>query len=145
MSRTKRSLTAGKEDETAMETEILVQKWISPAFIIIGLSHLLQAAGWVDAFAELRKTRFAHFIIALYTLPIGLVLVAGHNKWEWGWPLVLTIGGWAMTIKSAVYLLVPSVTDRFLAGPAKSPASYRIGGLIMLAFGSILTWQAYFE
>ena len=55
------------------------------------------------------------FVIPLFTLPFGLLLVTTHNIWKWELPLFLTIAGWGMTIKSAAYLLTPGLADRALS------------------------------
>jgi len=126
-----------------MEPQI-VQAVVAPAFLLMGLSHLLQPQLWVRFFAAVRQTGLAAVIIPMYTLPFALVLIAGHNVWEWDWPLFLTIAGWGMTIKCVLYLLVPGFTDRVLVtNMAKSARNYQIAGAIMTFFGAVVTWQAW--
>jgi uncharacterized protein YjeT (DUF2065 family) len=117
---------------------------IAPAFLLMGLSHLLQPQLWVRFFEVIRNTGLAAVIIPLYTLPVGLVLIAGHNLWAWDWPVVLTIAGWGMTIKSAAYLLVPGLANRALSKKmATTPRSFQIVGAPMAVIGAILTWQSW--
>ncbi len=122
----------------------VVQAVVAPAFLLIGLSHLVQPQLWVRFFELVKQTGIAALIIPMYTLPIGLVLIVGHNVWVWGWPLLLTLAGWLMTIKCAVYLLVPVAADRMLGKQlTKSALSFRIAGAIMAFFGGVLSWQAW--
>jgi hypothetical protein len=122
----------------------LIEAVIAPGFLLMGLSHLIQPQLWVRFFGAVRNTGFAAIIIPLYTLPIGLLLIAGHNVWTWGWPLVLTIAGWGMTIKSAAYLLVPGLADSALSKKmATTPRSFQIVGAPIAVIGAILTWQAW--
>jgi hypothetical protein len=80
----------------------------------------------------------------MYTLPVALVLIVGHNVWVWDWPVFLTIAGWGMTIKSALYLVAPRLADRMLEKKmAKSPRSFQIVGAVMAIVGAILTWQSW--
>jgi uncharacterized protein YjeT (DUF2065 family) len=121
-----------------------IQAIVAPAFLLIGLSHVVQPQLWVRFFEAVSQTGLATAIIPLYTLPIALVLVVGHNVWEWGWPLFLTIAGWGMLIKCALYLQVPGLADRVIASTmAKTDRSYRIVGAIMAFFGAVLTWQSW--
>jgi hypothetical protein len=126
-----------------MSAEI-VQAIFAPAFLLLGLSHLLQPRLWVRFFEVVRATGVAGAIIAMYTLPPGLVLIVGHNIWVWGWALFLTVAGWLMTIKSAIYLVMPSAAERMLERHVtKSTLSFRIVGALMTVVGGVLTWQSW--
>ncbi len=121
-----------------------VQAVVAPAFLLMGLSHLVQPRLWVRFFEVVRQTGVAACIIPMYTLPLALVLIVGHNVWVWDWPLFLTIAGWGMTIKCTLHLLVPGFADRVLEkNMAKTARGYQVAGAIMTFFGGILTWQAW--
>jgi hypothetical protein len=123
---------------------IIVEAVIAPAFLLVGLSHLLQPRLWVEFFELLRATGLAAAIIPMYTLPVSLVLIVGHNVWVWDWPVVLTVAGWMMTLKCAIYLILPGAADRMLRKQmAKSPRSFQIVGAIMAVVGAVLTWQSW--
>lgn len=125
-------------------TPIIIQAVFAPAFLLMGLSHLVQPRLWVRFFDVVGKTGLAAAIIPIYTLPFALVLIVGHNVWVWDWPLFLTIAGWGMTIKCAMYLLVPGLTDRMLAKKmVKTPRTFQFAGAIMAFLGGMLTWQAW--
>jgi hypothetical protein len=122
----------------------IVQAVIAPAFVLMGLSHVVQPELWVRFFETVRQSGLAAVIIPLYTLPIALVLIVGHNVWVWDWSVFLTIAGWAITIKCALYLLVPGFADRVLEKKlTKTTRSYQIAGSIMTFLGVVLTWQAW--
>lgn len=121
-----------------------IQAVIAPAFLLIGLSHVLQPQAWVRFFEVLRRTSVAGCIIPMYTLPISLVLIVGHNVWVWDWPLALTLAGWGMTIKCTLYLLVPNMAERMLEqGLAKSERNFQIAGALMALIGGVITWHAW--
>ena len=120
-----------------------VEAVIAPPFCCSASRTFVQPKLWVRFF-EVLRAGIAPFIIPMYTLPIALVLIVGHNVWVWDWPVFLTIAGWGMTIKSALYLVAPSLADRMLEKKmAKSPRSFQIVGAIMAIFGAIITWQAW--
>ena len=122
----------------------IIRAVVAPAFLLIGLSHLVQPQLWVRFFKVVRQTGVSAAIIPMYTLPIALVLVVGHNVWTWDWPLFLTVAGWAMLIKCALYLLVPGLTDRMLDKKiVKSGRSYQVAGAMMAFLGGVLTWQVW--
>jgi hypothetical protein len=122
----------------------IIEAIMAPAFLVIGLSHLGQPQLWVRFFNMVRHTGLAAVIIPMYTLPLALVLIVGHNVWKWDWPLFLTIAGWVLTIKCTLYLVAPGLVDRMLQkNMVKSARSYQVAGAIMTFFGGVLTWQAW--
>ena len=123
---------------------ITIERIFAPAFLIMGLSHLLQPTLWLRFFEAIKQSGVAAVIIPIYTLPFGLVLIATHNIWHWDWRLFLTIAGWGMTIKSTSYLLIPEVADRMLEKKmATTPRGYQIVGAISAIFGAVITWQSW--
>jgi hypothetical protein len=124
-----------------------IQAIYGPLILIFGLSHLVRPRLWADFFIAMKRTGFAPLIIGMYTLPTGLILIVLHNRWVLDWPLFITLSGWGMTIKSVVYLLYPEAPDRLVAEPERLLGRhyrvFRAGGLAMILFGGILTWQAF--
>jgi hypothetical protein len=124
--------------------EATVRELMGPAFLIVGLSHLAQPGEWLKFFAVVKQTGVAGFIIAMFTLPVGLLLLVGHQVWRWEPALFLTVAGWGMTVKSTIYMLLPRAADRMIErGLAKSPRSFQLVGALMAVFGGIITWQAW--
>jgi uncharacterized protein YjeT (DUF2065 family) len=127
-----------------MGTELVLQKIFALVFVIIGLSHIVQPKAWAEFFTVVKNTGVAGLIIAMYTLPVGLVLVVTHNRWGWDWPVLLTLAGWGMTVKGAVYIVAPAVADRALSRFEKQPRRFmQAGGGISALIGIVLTWRAY--
>jgi hypothetical protein len=126
-----------------------IQAIYAPLILIFGLSHLTQPRLTADFFIAMKRTGFAPLIIGMYTLPTGLILIVGHNKWVLDWPLFITLSGWAMTLKSIVYLVFPGTPDRLVTEPERlldrHAWVFRVAGLILVVFGGILTWQAFVE
>ena len=81
-------------------------------FVIIGLSHLLQPRAWVEFFIALRaKGHTGVFANAFLSLWFGSIIVVFHNVWT-GWPVILTVIGWAQIIKAAIGFILPHVSMR---------------------------------
>lgn len=120
-----------------------LEKALAVAFLVVGLSHIFQPRAWSDFFVDLFKTRAAALAIALYTLPWGLVLVFGHNRWEWGLSLIATLYGWSALIKGSLYLLYPQIAARTARGRIEKPASFVYAGLVVIALGATLAIPAF--
>ena len=88
--------------------EAVIQEIFSPVWLILGISRAVHSRLWLDLIAEVRKSRFAGFFMGVSALPVGLLLIVGHNEWVLDWPLFITVVGWGMAIKGTIYLLVPN-------------------------------------
>ena len=76
--------------------------------VIMGLSHIMAPLVWVDFFVKLREQgERGVFVVAFMSLGFGSVIAAFHQVWS-GWPLVLTLLGWAQVVKAGLYFIWPS-------------------------------------
>ena len=96
-----------------METS--VEKLTALCFFVTGLSHILQPRVWVRFFIMLReKGEIGCFLNALIHFPLGAFIVSFHNVWH-GIPIIVTLIGWGLTLKSTIYFLFPGYGLRMLA------------------------------
>jgi len=119
--------------------ELLIERMFAAGFLIAGLSHLLHPTLWGELFQELLQSRHAPLVIAVYSLPMGLLIVAGHNVWAWDVAVITTVAGWIMTLKSVVYLLIPQTLRRV------APRDFR--GRKFTGIGAVMSglgvWMVY--
>jgi hypothetical protein len=112
--------------------------------VVIGLSHCLQPMVWVDFFSHLRdKGRAGVFVNGFLSLWFGSIVVAFHNVWE-GWPVVLTLLGWAQVVKALVCFVLPQWGLRSLGRVrAERAHEFRYAGVVLLAFGGLFGFLAF--
>src|SRR4051812_12685286 len=98
---------------TLMETS--VERLTAIFFLVTGLSHILQPRAWVAFFVMLRdKGEVGSFLNAFVHFPLGAFIVAFHNLWH-GFPAILvTVIGWGLLTKGAIYFLFPRLGLRML-------------------------------
>ena len=123
--------------------EAAIQEIFSPVWLILGISRAVHSRLWLDLIAEIRKSRFAGFFMGVSALPVGLLLIVGHNKWVLDWPLFITVVGWGMAIKGTIYLLVPNAAEAVIERAGKSKRVLRVSGIVMAGSGGVLTWQVF--
>ncbi len=76
--------------------------------VVIGISHITAPRAWVDFFVNLREQGHRGvFVVGFMSLGFGALIVAFHPVWS-GWPLVLTLLGWAQVIKAGLYFIFPA-------------------------------------
>ena len=97
-----------------MITEASVEKLTALCFFVTGVSHIVRPRVWVRFFIMLRgKGEVGSFLNALIHFPLGAFIVAFHNVWH-GVPLIVTLIGWGLTVKSMIYFVFPRHGVRML-------------------------------
>ena len=95
--------------------EVAVTRLAIICFFIIGVSHIVQSRVWVRFFMELHsKGEVGSFLNALLHFPLGVIIVSFHNVWH-GLPVVLTLIGWGLVLKSFIYFVFPQRGVKMLA------------------------------
>ena len=117
---------------------LMVERYMAASFLLIGLSHGLRPEIWCTWFTLLARHRIAAVAITLCTFPVGLVIVLLHNDWSWRPGLIVTISGWGMCLKCAIYSLFPEVAQRKAAEMEGAEAKMRAAGLIFFTVGVVL-------
>ncbi len=95
--------------------ETAVEKLAAICILVTSLSHIIQPRSWAEFFIMLRaKGKVGSLLCGLLHFPLGVIIVAFHNVWH-GLPIVVTIMGWGLLLKSILYLIYPSHGMRMLA------------------------------
>lgn len=124
---------------------LFIERYFAITLLAVGLSHMALARQWRDFFLLLKGTGVAGIIIAMYTFPLGLFIVLGHNIWVFDLPVIVTVCGWGMTIKSASYALIPGQAERVIPSGANAHRKYFAGGFGALAIGALLLYHSFFR
>ena len=113
-------------------------------FGIIGLSHILQPKAWADFFILLRnKGEAGAFVDGFLNLPVAGIVVGFHNTWS-GIPLVLTLVGWALLIKSLIRFCAPALAVRIMARVSLERAwEFQVAGAGLVALAGLLGYGVY--
>lgn len=89
--------------------ELAVTKLAIICFFVTGVSHVFQPHIWAQFFRYLySKGEVGSFLNALLHFPLGVVIASFHNVWH-GLPIVLTLIGWGLVLKSFVYFVFRSM------------------------------------
>ena len=113
-------------------------------FGILGLSHLLQPKAWADFFILLRgKGEAGAFVDGFLNLPMGGIIVGFHNTWS-GIPLVLTLVGWCLLVKSLIRFWAPRLALRMMARVSVERAwEVQVAGAGLVALASLVGYGVY--
>jgi hypothetical protein len=113
-------------------------------FGIVGLSHILQPRAWAEFFILVRgKGDAGAFVDGFLNLPLAGVIVGFHNTWS-GIPLVLTLVGWGLLVKSLIRFCAPKQALRIMARVSLERSwEFQVAGAGLVAFASLLGYGLY--
>ena len=128
-----------------MTVELLIERVTAVGLLVIGLSHFLRAPMWAALFEEWRRNHFLPFYLGWLYLTIGTVIALGHNVWAWDLVVIVTLLGWAWTLKGTLYLVWPGLLTRIietaLAEKDAHARKFAPVGAFMAVIGAGLVWR----
>ena len=126
-----------------MKTSLYLARLIGPALALAGLSMLINQQGYLDIATGIMGDAALLYFTVLLGILGGTAVILAHNVWVGDWRVIITLLGWATTIKCAAWLLAPKALARFF-GPMITPPMPIAGGVISLILGAILCYYGYF-
>jgi hypothetical protein len=127
-----------------METSILLAKIIGPILLVVGVGILINLEHYRALVAEFAASPFQLYVSGLMALLLGVLVVAFHNVWEWRWPLIVTLIGWASIIKGTVRIAAPGFVRGMAERYGRGTAAIAASAVAALALGAVLTYFAFF-
>ena len=128
-----------------MHTELLIERWFAIGMLLFGFSHAVHPGKWAALFLPAREGEAGGLMIATFTLPLGLIVILTHNVWVWGLPVIVTLLGWAMSVKSVIYLFFPGAARRVMPAAGELRKGFRIAGAVMILLGILIGYEAFFR
>ena len=121
----------------------LIPVLVAGVLVVLGFSYLLQAPRWLHLVRELTGEPERLFLPAIGMVAAGIAIGYGYDSWHGTWPIFVTVLGWLLALKGALWLIAPGIvrpllqrlTDRFLL------AYTRCGGVLLIVLGVLLGRQ----
>jgi ABC-type amino acid transport system permease subunit len=122
--------------------ELAIERLVALCCLVIGISHIVQARAWAELFIHWReKGVVGVFYTALLHFCLGALIVAFHNLWR-GIPLLVTLLGWAWTIKGLLYLTYPKHGLKMLNRVSLDRAwEFAVAGAVILIIAAVLIYS----
>ena len=122
--------------------EASVEKLMALFFLVTGLSHIFAPRAWIRFFIMLReKQEVGSLLNGLVHFPLGAFIVAFHNVWH-GIPMIVTIIGWGLVLKSTIYFVLPQQGVRMLS-TIKMERSWHfvVAGVFSVALAGVILYS----
>lgn len=111
-------------------------------FLLLTVVALVRQKAVKSMLKDIGKEPLVIWTVASVELASGLAIVIAHSIWS-GWPIVITLIGWAFIIEGLFYLFFPrKVITRVVRRMAKG-AWYAFGILLGLIIGIYLAGYGF--
>jgi uncharacterized protein YjeT (DUF2065 family) len=126
-----------------MQESTVLARLLGPVLLVMGIGMLLDQRAYRAMAEEFLASRALIYISGLIALVTGLVIVNFHNRWAFGWPVIITIFGWLSLIGGVVRILAPDRVKRLGSAFLDNAETMRIAGIVVVALGAILSIAGY--
>lgn len=122
---------------------IWIAKFLGPVILVVSVPMVLSPGR-----LEQTTTRFLEdspliLVSGVLAMVAGLAIVNSHNVWVWGWPVIVTLFGWALVLGGAFRIVAPGVVQDVGRAMIKGLIVTRIAGILWAVLGAFLTFKAY--
>ncbi|PIR83661.1 hypothetical protein COU18_03190 [Candidatus Kaiserbacteria bacterium CG10_big_fil_rev_8_21_14_0_10_51_14] len=122
-------------------TTFLAQLW-GPVIFAVAVGVFVSRTYYIKIYRDLEKDALAVLLFGMVAMTAGIAHVLVHNLWSTFPQIVVSLLGWGMLIKGALFIIAPNFVDRAGDGWANLKLIPFAGGL-MLLIGGYLSWFAY--
>jgi len=126
-----------------METSILLARIIGPLFLVVGVGIFINLEHYRRMLADFGHSPLQIYVSGMTALLVGLIVVAFHNVWEWGWPVIITVLGWAMVLKGAIRIVAPRLVAERSERYGRNTNVVMTSAIVVLVLGGVLTYFGY--
>ena len=126
-----------------MHTSMLIAKLIGPILAVAGLATFVNPKAFHEMGREFLASRALIFIAGFLALLGGLAIVNTHNMWIAGWPVIITIFGWAAIIGGILRMAFPALTKSIGEAMLAREAVLRVASGVQVLLGAFLMFMGY--
>lgn len=95
-----------------MDNSIFLPRLLGPSMLVIGAGLLVNRATYRALSREFLDSPALIYLAGLIAFVAGLAIVLTHNVWEFGWPVIITIFGWASLFAGIFRIVFPAAVTR---------------------------------
>lgn len=119
-----------------MPSPALAEWYVAVFLMVAGVSHATAAREWLGFFRDLLDRPWGGLVLGLMHLMPGLAILLAHPAWGWSTSVIVTVLGWAWTIKGSLYLVWPRLPARIARPHLEHPGRFRVAGLVLIVLGA---------
>ncbi len=126
-----------------MDNSKTIAGLVGLSMLLIGAVVLLNIKLFPRLVDEILLNPLLVILAGVITFVAGLAIVRVHNRWENGWPVIITLIGWACIIVGIIRALFPVLLAQLVVQIIRISGILPVVAIIMLALGAFLSYKAY--
>ena len=126
-----------------MELSLLLAQIAGVYLTVVGVSVVAKQRMLREAVDDFFKNHFLVYFAGEMLLILGLLVVLNHNIWVQSWEVIITLIGWVMLLKGAMFLLLGEKNVKSMVKMFNSSSSYTVWGIIAILLGIYLIFQGF--
>ncbi|MEH2512208.1 cytochrome bd-type quinol oxidase subunit 2 [Nitrobacteraceae bacterium AZCC 1564] len=126
-----------------MTTSKTIAGLIGPTLVAITASMLLNIGSFPTLAEQVSRDPAIIFVSSILLFVAGLAIVRAHNRWKYGWPLLVTVLGWLAVLGGLARMLFPTGLAAIAAGIDRVTGVIIATAIVILGLGALLSFKAY--
>ena len=126
-----------------MASSKLIAGFIGPLLMAMSVAMLINRHLFAEMIGQLAQNYALIFLSGILSLLAGVAIVRVHNVWSGGWRIIVTVLGWLAIIGGLARMWFPQLAAPIAETFAADATVLPIGGIIVGALGTFLSYKAY--
>lgn len=122
-----------------MELSVLVARILAVTYLSAAVGLLSGRIIFEEIMEDFERSSGLVFISGFITVTFGVILVTYHNRWDYSWPVVVTVIGWLTLVKGIMLLAFPKLWISF----KKNYANSKVWGIPLLGLGLLFGYFGF--
>jgi len=114
-----------------------------PTLVAGAVAILLNLGTWPTLVAQAFHDPALVFVSGFSLFVAGLAIVRAHNRWEGGWPVLVTVVGWLALLSGLSRILFPTRLVRIAVGAVQTTGVLPTVAIVCLVAGAFLCFKGY--
>lgn len=122
---------------------VWISKFLGPIILALSVPMMLAPSRLQQTTRRFLADAPLVLISGVLAMTAGLAIVNAHNVWVLGWPVIVTMFGWALVVGGAARVVAPAVVEDVGGAMMDRPTLTRAAGVVWGALGAFLTFKGY--
>ena len=126
-----------------VSNSIWIAKLLGPVIVALSVPMVLNPRQVQETTARFLADPPLILVSGVLAMVAGLSIVNSHNRWVWGWPLIMTLFGWGLVLGGASRVVAPAAVKEAGDKITSMPKTTRLVGLVWLSLGAVVSFGGY--